>query len=177
MNISFERKSYLQVFIPNLNQSSFHNLNALYFFLFFQLVPSALSQVLESNVNQMMDDVKSFNEELLEVQRLDALISALRDYSGPTICHEWPYPLIFKGTVDDADVAQILNGRMKVDKTNNNNINERNINCEVRRKSTMQTSRNHQLSNEVIQHLIISVIFSNLMVSLRLWLLRYKPNA
>nr|XP_014094965.1 uncharacterized protein LOC106620848 isoform X1 [Bactrocera oleae] len=106
--------------------------------------------VLESNVNQMMDDVKSFNEELLEVQRLDALISALRDYSGPTICHEWPYPLIFKGTVDDADVAQILNGRMKVDKTNNNNINERNINCEVRRKSTMQTSRNHQLSNEVI---------------------------
>ncbi|XP_014094965.2 uncharacterized protein [Bactrocera oleae] len=106
--------------------------------------------VLESNVNQMMDDVKSFNEELLEVQRLDALISALRDYSGPTICHEWPYPLIFKGTVDDADVAQILNGRMKVDKTNNNNLNERNINCEVRRKSTMQTSRNHQLSNEVI---------------------------
>ncbi|XP_011212788.2 uncharacterized protein LOC105232705 isoform X1 [Bactrocera dorsalis] len=105
--------------------------------------------VLESNVNTMMDDVKSFNEELLEVQRLDALISALRDYSGPTICHEWPYPLIFKGTIDDADVAQILNGRKKVDKSNNNNINERNINCEVRCKSATNSSTNHQLSDEV----------------------------
>ncbi|XP_039963536.1 uncharacterized protein LOC126762494 isoform X1 [Bactrocera neohumeralis] len=105
--------------------------------------------VLESNVNTMMDEVKSFNEELLEVQRLDALISALRDYSGPTICHEWPYPLIFKGTIDDADVAQILNGRKKVDKSNNNNINKRNINCEVRCKSAMNSSTNHQLSDEV----------------------------
>uniref|UniRef100_A0A034WSZ8 uncharacterized protein LOC105232705 isoform X1 n=1 Tax=Bactrocera dorsalis TaxID=27457 RepID=A0A034WSZ8_BACDO len=105
--------------------------------------------VLESNVNTMMDDVKSFNEELLEVQRLDALISALRDYSGPTICHEWPYPLIFKGTIDDADIAQILNGRKKVDKSNNNNINERNINCEVRCKSATNSSTNHQLSDEV----------------------------
>lgn len=105
--------------------------------------------VLESNVNTMMDDVKSFNEELLEVQRLDALISALRDYSGPTICHEWPYPLIFKGTIDDADVAQILNGRKKVDKSNNNNINERNINSEVRCKSATNSLANHQLSDEV----------------------------
>ncbi|XP_039963537.1 uncharacterized protein LOC126762494 isoform X2 [Bactrocera neohumeralis] len=107
------------------------------------------NRVLESNVNTMMDEVKSFNEELLEVQRLDALISALRDYSGPTICHEWPYPLIFKGTIDDADVAQILNGRKKVDKSNNNNINKRNINCEVRCKSAMNSSTNHQLSDEV----------------------------
>ncbi|XP_018790033.1 PREDICTED: uncharacterized protein LOC108969640 isoform X2 [Bactrocera latifrons] len=107
------------------------------------------NRVLESNVNTMMDEVKSFNEELLEVQRLDALISALRDYSGPTICHEWPYPLIFKGTIDDADVAQILNARKKVDKSNNNNINERNINCEVRCKSSMNSLTNHQLSDEV----------------------------
>ncbi|XP_011186632.1 uncharacterized protein LOC105214742 isoform X1 [Zeugodacus cucurbitae] len=106
--------------------------------------------VLESNVNQMMDDVKSFNEELLEVQRLDALISALRDYSGPTICHEWPYPLIFKGTIDDADVAQILNARKKVDKSNNNNnINEKNIECELKRKTAMNSSKNHELSNDV----------------------------
>lgn len=106
--------------------------------------------VLESNVNQMMDDVKSFNEELLEVQRLDALISALRDYSGPTICHEWPYPLIFKGTIDDADVAQILNARKKVDKSNNNNnINEKNIECELKCKTAMNSSKNHELSNDV----------------------------
>ncbi|XP_011186641.1 uncharacterized protein LOC105214742 isoform X2 [Zeugodacus cucurbitae] len=108
------------------------------------------NRVLESNVNQMMDDVKSFNEELLEVQRLDALISALRDYSGPTICHEWPYPLIFKGTIDDADVAQILNARKKVDKSNNNNnINEKNIECELKRKTAMNSSKNHELSNDV----------------------------
>lgn len=106
--------------------------------------------VLESNVNEMMDDVRSFNEELLEVQRLDALISALRDYSGPTICHEWPYPLIFKGTIDEADVAQILNGRKKVTKSNNNNnIYEKNINCELKRKATVNSSMNHQLSDEV----------------------------
>ncbi|XP_054735534.1 uncharacterized protein LOC129242749 [Anastrepha obliqua] len=70
--------------------------------------------VLESNVSQLIDDVKDLNDELLEVQRLDALITALRNYSGPTICHEWPYPLIFKGTVDDADVAQILNRKQRI---------------------------------------------------------------
>ncbi|XP_017053047.1 uncharacterized protein LOC108096174 isoform X2 [Drosophila ficusphila] len=43
------------------------------------------------------------------MRRLDRMIEALRDYSGPTICHEWPYPLVFKGTIDEAHVAQILN--------------------------------------------------------------------
>ncbi|XP_067612911.1 uncharacterized protein [Eurosta solidaginis] len=81
------------------------------------------TSVLESNVTQLIDDVKDFNDELIEVQRLDALISALRDYNGPTICHEWPYPLIFKGTIEKADVAQILNGRQRRDSSTNTNKN------------------------------------------------------
>ncbi|XP_037939540.1 uncharacterized protein LOC119673359 [Teleopsis dalmanni] len=67
--------------------------------------------VLESNVTQLLDEVRDFNADLLEVQRLDTLIDTLRNYNGPTICHEWPFPLIFKGTIDEADVAQILNSQ------------------------------------------------------------------
>ncbi|XP_017864385.1 PREDICTED: uncharacterized protein LOC108614671 [Drosophila arizonae] len=65
--------------------------------------------VLESNVAALLDEVRCLNDDYAEVQRLDQLIEALRDYGGPTICHEWPYPLIFKGTIDEAHVAQILN--------------------------------------------------------------------
>ncbi|XP_064539353.1 uncharacterized protein LOC135429094 [Drosophila montana] len=65
--------------------------------------------VLESNVTALLDEVRSINDDYAEVHRLDSLIEALRNYSGPTICHEWPYPLIFKGTIDEAHVAQILN--------------------------------------------------------------------
>ncbi|EDV95583.1 uncharacterized protein LOC6558963 [Drosophila grimshawi] len=65
--------------------------------------------VLESNVAAMLDEVRCLNDDYAEVQRLDTLIEALRNYNGPTICHEWPYPLIFKGTIDEAHVAQILN--------------------------------------------------------------------
>lgn len=109
-------------------------------------------QVLESNVNQLIDDVRDFNEELMEVQRLDALISALRNYSGPTICHEWPYPLIFKGTIDDADVAQILNGRQKVGKSKiNGNLNETKDNCELKSRSTVNNTTTHELCSEAIE--------------------------
>uniref|UniRef100_W8B9U6 Uncharacterized protein n=1 Tax=Ceratitis capitata TaxID=7213 RepID=W8B9U6_CERCA len=108
--------------------------------------------VLESNVNQLIDDVRDFNEELTEVQRLDALISALRNYSGPTICHEWPYPLIFKGTIDDADVAQILNGRQKVGKNKiNGNLNETKDNCELKSRSTVNNTTTHELCSEAIE--------------------------
>lgn len=62
--------------------------------------------VLESNVNQLIDEVKEFNADLLEVDRLDKLIATLRDYNGPTIYHEWPYPLLTKSTIDEADIAQ-----------------------------------------------------------------------
>ncbi|KAH8365501.1 hypothetical protein KR093_001427 [Drosophila rubida] len=62
--------------------------------------------VLESNVAVLLDEVRSINDDYAEVERLDRLIDTLRDYDGPTICHEWPYPLIFKGSVDK---AQILN--------------------------------------------------------------------
>ncbi|EDW58269.2 uncharacterized protein [Drosophila virilis] len=65
--------------------------------------------VLESNVAALLDEVRSINDDYAEVHRLDSLIEALRNYNGPTICHEWPYPLIFKGTIDEAHVAQILN--------------------------------------------------------------------
>lgn len=61
--------------------------------------------VLESNVNQLIDEVKEFNADLLEVDRLDKLISTLRDYNGPTIYHEWPYPLLTNANVEDADIA------------------------------------------------------------------------
>ncbi|XP_034655181.1 uncharacterized protein LOC117892957 isoform X1 [Drosophila subobscura] len=66
--------------------------------------------VLESDVAALLDEVRALNDDHEEMQRLDRLIETLRDYSGPTICHEWPYPLIFKGTIDEAHVAQILNG-------------------------------------------------------------------
>ncbi|KAH8333339.1 hypothetical protein KR067_000856 [Drosophila pandora] len=65
--------------------------------------------VLESDVAALLDEVREFNDDCEEMRRLDAMIEALRDYSGPTVCHEWPYPLIFKGTIDEAHVAQILN--------------------------------------------------------------------
>ncbi|TDG53313.1 hypothetical protein AWZ03_000128 [Drosophila navojoa] len=65
--------------------------------------------VLESNVAALLDEVRCLNDDYAEVQRLDQMIETLRDYSGPTICHEWPYPLIFRGTIDEAHVAQILN--------------------------------------------------------------------
>ncbi|XP_037807428.1 hybrid signal transduction histidine kinase G isoform X1 [Lucilia sericata] len=65
--------------------------------------------VLESNVNQLLDEVKEFNADLMEVKRLDDLIETLRDYSGPTIYHEWPFPLVCQATIDEADLAQTLN--------------------------------------------------------------------
>ncbi|XP_065360191.1 intermembrane lipid transfer protein vps13F isoform X1 [Calliphora vicina] len=65
--------------------------------------------VLESNVNQLLDEVKEFNADLMEVKRLDDLIETLRDYSGPTIYHEWPFPLVCHATIDEADLAQTLN--------------------------------------------------------------------
>uniref|UniRef100_A0A6P4F577 Uncharacterized protein LOC108045616 isoform X1 n=2 Tax=Drosophila rhopaloa TaxID=1041015 RepID=A0A6P4F577_DRORH len=65
--------------------------------------------VLESDVAALLEEVREFNDDHEEMLRLDRIIETLRDYSGPTICHEWPYPLIFKGTIDEAHVAQILN--------------------------------------------------------------------
>ncbi|XP_030372969.1 uncharacterized protein LOC115622962 [Scaptodrosophila lebanonensis] len=65
--------------------------------------------VLESNVAALLDDVRALNADCIERERLDRLIETLRNYNGPTICHEWPYPLIFKGTIDEAHVAQVLN--------------------------------------------------------------------
>ncbi|KAH8323942.1 hypothetical protein KR074_000497 [Drosophila pseudoananassae] len=65
--------------------------------------------VLESDVAALLDEVREFNDDCEEMRRLDAMIEALRDYNGPTVCHEWPYPLIFKGTIDEAHVAQIFN--------------------------------------------------------------------
>ncbi|XP_034122027.1 uncharacterized protein LOC117579961 isoform X2 [Drosophila guanche] len=73
-------------------------------------VESLRGRVLESDVAALLDEVRALNDDHEEMQRLDRLIETLRDYSGPTICHEWPYPLIFKGTIDEAHVAQILNG-------------------------------------------------------------------
>ncbi|XP_013106189.2 uncharacterized protein LOC106086182 [Stomoxys calcitrans] len=67
--------------------------------------------VIESNVNQLIDDVKELNADLMECQRLDNLIQTLRDYNGPTICHEWPFPLVNQGTIDEADLAQSLNSK------------------------------------------------------------------
>ena len=53
--------------------------------------------------------MKEFNADLMEVKRLDDLIETLRDYSGPTIYHEWPFPLVCQATIDEADLAQTLN--------------------------------------------------------------------
>ncbi|KAM7354949.1 uncharacterized protein ACRADG_001237 [Cochliomyia hominivorax] len=64
--------------------------------------------VIESNVNQLLDEVKELNADLMEVKRLDDLIETLRDYSGPTIYHEWPFPLVCQATIDEADLAQNL---------------------------------------------------------------------
>ncbi|XP_065360193.1 intermembrane lipid transfer protein vps13F isoform X2 [Calliphora vicina] len=72
-------------------------------------VHQILKCVLESNVNQLLDEVKEFNADLMEVKRLDDLIETLRDYSGPTIYHEWPFPLVCHATIDEADLAQTLN--------------------------------------------------------------------
>ncbi|XP_037807434.1 hybrid signal transduction histidine kinase G isoform X2 [Lucilia sericata] len=72
-------------------------------------VHQILKCVLESNVNQLLDEVKEFNADLMEVKRLDDLIETLRDYSGPTIYHEWPFPLVCQATIDEADLAQTLN--------------------------------------------------------------------
>ncbi|KAH8379654.1 hypothetical protein KR009_006431 [Drosophila setifemur] len=65
--------------------------------------------VLESDVAALLDEVRDLNDDYEETHRLDGMIEALKNYGGPTICHEWPYPLIFKGTIDEAHVAQILN--------------------------------------------------------------------
>lgn len=80
------------------------------------------SQVLESNVAVILDEVRSLNDDYAEVQRLDRLIETLREYGGPTIYHEWPYPLIFKGTIDEAHVAQILNTIEPRDEQTINNL-------------------------------------------------------
>ncbi|XP_068148517.1 uncharacterized protein [Drosophila tropicalis] len=74
--------------------------------------------VLESNVAALLDEVRAFNDDYAEIERLDALIETLRDYNGPTICHEWPYPLIFKGTIDEAHLAQKLNAAELVPSAN-----------------------------------------------------------
>ncbi|XP_034483394.1 uncharacterized protein LOC117788669 isoform X2 [Drosophila innubila] len=74
-----------------------------------------VNMVLDSNVAVLLDEVRSLNDDYAEVQRLDRLIDTLRDYNGPTICHEWPYPLIFKGTIDEAHVAQILNKELELE--------------------------------------------------------------
>lgn len=39
------------------------------------------------------------------MDRLDRLIKTLREFKGPTICHEWPYPLLMESSVDEADIA------------------------------------------------------------------------
>lgn len=79
--------------------------------------------MLESNVAALLDEVRSLNDDYAEVQRLDRLIDTLREYGGPTIYHEWPYPLIFKGTIDEAHVAQILNTIDQRDEQTKNNLN------------------------------------------------------
>lgn len=79
--------------------------------------------MLESNVAALLDEVRSLNDDYAEVQRLDRLIDTLREYGGPTIYHEWPYPLIFKGTIDEAHVAQILNTIDQSDEQTINNLN------------------------------------------------------
>ncbi|XP_022230660.1 uncharacterized protein LOC111081157 isoform X2 [Drosophila obscura] len=78
-------------------------------------VESLRGRVLESDVAALLDEVRALNDDYEEMQRLDRLIEALRDYGGPTICHEWPFPLIFKGTIDEAHVAQILNGSSELE--------------------------------------------------------------
>lgn len=78
--------------------------------------------MLESNVAALLDEVRSLNDDYAEVQRLDRLIDTLREYGGPTIYHEWPYPLIFKGTIDEAHVAQILNTIDQRDEQTINNL-------------------------------------------------------
>lgn len=72
----------------------------------------------------LLDEVRSLNDDYAEVQRLDRLIDTLREYGGPTIYHEWPYPLIFKGTIDEAHVAQILN---TIDQRDEQTINKLNM--------------------------------------------------
>ncbi|XP_036337721.1 uncharacterized protein LOC118747724 isoform X1 [Rhagoletis pomonella] len=104
--------------------------------------------VLESNVSQLIDEVKDFNDELLEVQRLDELIIALRNYNGPTICHEWPYPLIFKGTIDDADVAQILNGKQRIG-SKSRKSNDNKVSNGFKSRVTMNTTAS-LVSNETV---------------------------
>lgn len=79
--------------------------------------------MLESNVAALLDEVRSLNDDYAEVQRLDRLIDTLREYGGPTIYHEWPYPLIFKGTIDEAHVAQILNTIDQRDEQTINHLN------------------------------------------------------
>ncbi|XP_023037375.1 uncharacterized protein LOC6638953 isoform X2 [Drosophila willistoni] len=83
-----------------------------------QNVESLCGRVLESNVAALLDEVRAFNDDYAEIERLDALIETLRDYNGPTVCHEWPYPLIFKGTIDEAHLAQILNAAELVPSAN-----------------------------------------------------------
>ncbi|XP_055914768.1 uncharacterized protein LOC129947995 [Eupeodes corollae] len=82
--------------------------------------------VLESNVNQLIDEVKEFNADLLEVDRLDKLISTLRDYNGPTICHEWPYPLLTNASIDEADIAQtsLSSSRLSLLQTSPSSVTE-----------------------------------------------------
>lgn len=53
--------------------------------------------------------MRDFKADLNECQRLDNIIETLRDYDGPTIYHEWPFPVVFQGAVEEADLAQNLN--------------------------------------------------------------------
>ncbi|CAD7082791.1 unnamed protein product [Hermetia illucens] len=62
--------------------------------------------VMEANVSQLIEEVREINADLFETNRLDTLIRLLKDFNGPVICHEWPYPLLVEGNVDEADIAQ-----------------------------------------------------------------------
>lgn len=84
----------------------------------------------------LLDEVRSLNDEYAEMQRLDRLIDTLREYGGPTIYHEWPYPLIFKGTIDEAHVAQILNTIDQRDEQTLNNLNKTKSKRLLRLKAT-----------------------------------------
>ncbi|KAL9904478.1 uncharacterized protein DDB_G0280205 isoform X2 [Glossina fuscipes] len=79
-------------------------------------------RVLESSVNQILDDVKDFKADLNECQRLDNIIQTLRDYDGPTIYHEWPFPVVFQGAVEEADLAQNLNKTKNAIMSNSKNV-------------------------------------------------------
>ncbi|XP_017090511.2 uncharacterized protein [Drosophila bipectinata] len=113
--------------------------------------------VLESDVAALLDEVREFNDDCEEMRRLDAMIEALRDYSGPTVCHEWPYPLIFKGTIDEAHVAQILNsseleldpelGLEKVSQRKDANHKRSRLLRFVRRSHRKQTERSSDLES------------------------------